>query len=363
MEKLIALSVVMLASYGAFAGQQINNDLVAPAPSAGYFRGNEMSVGVFGNYLDTYGENHQGIGNHALGGGLEASYFYFKCLGLSVDGDAFREMPGGNFGGTVTGNLILRLPLDDYLPNFHLAPYVFGGAGKFYSERVGLPSSTPGVQRYVERTGILADVGGGIEYRLNPNLGIFADARYNFAANLRNDFITTRVGIRYALPSFGQKSIDGETPPNKKIPIIETENAGEHQNWAIHFDAVEVIQGQPGFHSPYEGPQSLFPNDNFRQTSDVDLFFAFRVWPGGEIYFNPEIKRQKPIVFTGATPGEKLERPFFGTHAFAFSAKFGKKKEKNRYDDVNGKKLRSFEPIAFAVSTDQDNDTNSQREG
>jgi len=48
-------------------------------------------------------------------------------LGLSVDGDAFNEIPGDNFGGTVTGNLILRLPLDDYLPNFHLAPYLFGG--------------------------------------------------------------------------------------------------------------------------------------------------------------------------------------------------------------------------------------------
>ncbi|MBV9998458.1 MAG: carbohydrate porin [Verrucomicrobia bacterium] len=288
MEKLIALSVVMLAPYGVFAGQQINNDLAAPPPSAGYFRSNEISVGVFGSYLDTYGENHQGIGNHALGDGLEANYFHFKYLGMSVDGDAFNEMPGGSFGGTMTGNLILRLPLDDYLPNFHVAPYVFGGAAKFYSERVGLPSSTPGVQRYVERTGILADVGGGIEYRLNPNLGLFADARYNFAANLRNELITTRAGIRYALPSFGQKSTSEETPPKDKIPIIENENSGEHQNWAIHFDAVEVIQGQPGFHSPYEGPQSLYPSDNFRQTSDVDLFFAFRVWPGGEIYFNPE---------------------------------------------------------------------------
>jgi hypothetical protein len=51
---------------------------------------------------------------------------------------------------------------------------------------------------------------------------------------------------------------------------------------------VEVIQGQPGFHSPYRGPQSLFSDDNFRQTSDVDLFFAARIWPGGAIYFNPE---------------------------------------------------------------------------
>jgi high affinity Mn2+ porin len=211
-----------------------------------------------------------------------------KYLGLSVDGDAFSEIPGKNFGGTVTGNLILRLPLDDYLPGFHLAPYLFGGAGKFYSERVGIPTLTPGVKRYVGRTGVLADVGGGIEYRFKPNLGIFADARYNFAENPRNEFITTRIGVRDAFPSFGQNSGDEEPARDNKTPIVQTENGGEHQNWAIHLDAVEVIQGQLGFHSPYRGPQSLFSDDNFRQTSDVDLFFAARIWPGGAIYFNPE---------------------------------------------------------------------------
>jgi high affinity Mn2+ porin len=79
----------------------------------------------------------------------------------------------------------------------------------------------------------------------------------------------------------------GEQDDNK-IPIIATENGSEQQNWAIHLDAVEVLQGQPGFHSPYQGPQSLNSDDNFRQTSEADLFFSVRVWPGGEIYFNPE---------------------------------------------------------------------------
>jgi high affinity Mn2+ porin len=88
--------------------------------------------------------------------------------------------------------------------------------------------------------------------------------------------------------SFGQNCVAQEATQVAKTPIAQTENASERQNWAIHFDAVEVFQGQPGFHSPYEGPQSLYPNDNFRQTSEADLFFAARVWPGGEIYLNPE---------------------------------------------------------------------------
>src|ERR1700740_1339323 len=72
--------------------------------------------------------------------------------------------------------------------------------------------------------------------------------------------------------SFGQNSKTLMAAQDGKMPIVQTENPGEHQNWAIHFDAVEVFQGQPGFHSPYRGSQSLFSDDNFRQTSEADLF-------------------------------------------------------------------------------------------
>ncbi len=88
--------------------------------------------------------------------------------------------------------------------------------------------------------------------------------------------------------SFGQNAAALLASQDDKTPIIQPENPGEHQNWAIHFDAVEVFQGQPGFHSPYSGAQSLNSNDNFRQTSEADLFLATRLWPGGEIYFNAE---------------------------------------------------------------------------
>jgi high affinity Mn2+ porin len=88
--------------------------------------------------------------------------------------------------------------------------------------------------------------------------------------------------------TFGQNSVTEQTAQDGKTPIVQAETLGEHQNWAIHFDAVEVFQGQPGFHSPYSGAQSLPSDDNFRQTSEADLFLAGRIWPGGEIYFNLE---------------------------------------------------------------------------
>ncbi len=88
--------------------------------------------------------------------------------------------------------------------------------------------------------------------------------------------------------SLGQGAVALLASQDDKTPIVQPENPGEHQNWAIHFDAVEVFQGQPGFHSPYSGAQSLNSNDNFRQTSEADLFLAARLWPGGEVYFNAE---------------------------------------------------------------------------
>jgi high affinity Mn2+ porin len=315
-------------SYPGLAGELSDASKQLPAnpllPSPSYFRDNEWSVGLFGSYLNTYYDNQFGIGHHAWGGGLEASYFYFKYLGISVDGDAFVESPHGSFGGTATGNLVLRLPLDNFFPNIHVAPYIFGGVGTLYSDEVALPSSVPGVKKFLTRTALVGDVGGGIEFRISPHLGVFADTRYNFTQNTRNEFMTTRLGMRYLLPNFGEHSTDsgairqqglsslGEGGPlpsapltasaeasgalrlspegkrDDQVPIVQDHGTEEHQNWAVHFDAIAVIQGQPGFHDPYSGKNSLHSGDNVRQTTDIDLFFGFRLWPGGELYFNAE---------------------------------------------------------------------------
>jgi high affinity Mn2+ porin len=62
----------------------------------------------------------------------------------------------------------------------------------------------------------------------------------------------------------------------------------EQQNWLVHVQGTEVVQGQPGFHSPYQGTNSLQSDDNFKQSSSFDLFIGVRLWPGGEFYVNPE---------------------------------------------------------------------------
>ena len=62
----------------------------------------------------------------------------------------------------------------------------------------------------------------------------------------------------------------------------------EHQNWLFHVQGTEIAQGQPGFHSPYQGTNSLRSDDTFKQSSSLDIYLGAHLWPGGEIYFNPE---------------------------------------------------------------------------
>ena len=61
------------------------------------------------------------------------------------------------------------------------------------------------------------------------------------------------------------------------------------QQWAVHGQSTFVQQFQPAFHSPYQGPQSLPPPSNGRETWDVTLYAGFRPWRGAEIWINPEI--------------------------------------------------------------------------
>lgn len=68
-----------------------------------------------------------------------------------------------------------------------------------------------------------------------------------------------------------------------------TPAAAVPQDWAIHAQSTYVQQYQPAFHSPYQGPQSLSPAANGRETYDATIFAGYRPWQGGEIWINPEI--------------------------------------------------------------------------
>jgi high affinity Mn2+ porin len=87
------------------------------------------------------------------------------------------------------------------------------------------------------------------------------------------------------------------------------EELPEGEDWSLHFQATSVYQGYPGFNSPFEGPQSLSGNTQFRETLSATGFLGRRLpWSGGEFYFNPEINQgfglQHTLGLAGFPNGE-----------------------------------------------------------
>ena len=61
------------------------------------------------------------------------------------------------------------------------------------------------------------------------------------------------------------------------------------ESWSLHGQATLVEQYHPAFRSPYRGVNSLDPGSRGNETFDATVYAGVRVWPGGELYANPEI--------------------------------------------------------------------------
>src|ERR1700737_1648598 len=209
MKKIITLAVVVIASHVALAsaGEAVasSKQVVAPPPPLpiSYFRSNEFSLGLFGSYGWTYNNNTRAIGNHTWGGGIDGQYFPLQYVGFAIEGDFFNEIPGDFFGSTVTGNVILRYPLDIKFPGLHLAPYVFGGVGGIFNQnntftRTATLGNAQGLHRRNSDDQVLGDGGLGLEYRFTPNIGLFSDVRSNLVNESKNNFFFD--AFRFSLP-------------------------------------------------------------------------------------------------------------------------------------------------------------------
>lgn len=141
------------------------------------FTMNELSVDMFGSFLaperkfkDIFDTN---IRRGKWGGGVGVNYFVTREIGFSVDANVPDN--GGNFIDSVSGSLVARLPSE----STGLSPYIFGGGGR----------QTDPVWEWTGHAGV------GLEFRLNPLTGIFADARYVWA-DKTSDSLLLRGGLR-----------------------------------------------------------------------------------------------------------------------------------------------------------------------
>ena len=92
---------------------------------------------------------------------------------------------------------------------------------------------------------------------------------------------TFKVGLNYRLwetpPWAGPTPADGRTA----LP--------EPTDWNVHAQTTFIAQGYPRIRSPYEGTNSLPGGGQGRETWTTTAFLGWRLWQGGEFYFNPEL--------------------------------------------------------------------------
>ena len=94
------------------------------------------------------------------------------------------------------------------------------------------------------------------------------------------DIQTVRMGLNYQLN--GTEGNGPDTKAAQSWPIAS-------DTWNVHGQFTFIGQGYGAFRSPYEGPQSLSGNNQFKETASATAFLGYRPWEGTEIYVNPEL--------------------------------------------------------------------------
>jgi high affinity Mn2+ porin len=174
-------------------------------------------------------------------------------------------------------------------------PYVTAGLawGRTHITVNDLDGLTPLVQRHHVHVGWTA--GAGVELAIDGPWSARLQYDYvdletrNFnvetapggTLNVTPRFHEVKAGLNYKLfmPT-AQENAKGNAIDELKQP-----SSG---NWNVHAQTTFLEQAYPSFRSPYVGPNSLSGTGQGRETWTTTAFLGWRVWDGGEVYFNPE---------------------------------------------------------------------------
>jgi hypothetical protein len=116
----------------------------------------------------------------APGVDAELRYFVTRNFGLGLEGE-WLNTRRTLFGSAL--NFYLRAPLNQHS---RWAPYLFTGIGGLYGG---------GGNAFLE-----GHIGGGLEYRITPNVGLLGDGRYEWVDATRNSvpqFGAMRLGVNF----------------------------------------------------------------------------------------------------------------------------------------------------------------------
>jgi len=81
----------------------------------------------------------------------------------------------------------------------------------------------------------------------------------------------------------------GHQAPGLLAPTVAAEAVAasvEEENWSVHMQNTNVLQGHAPIRSPYSGVNSLNSSAQMRQTVSLDLLLGLRLWSGAEAHLD-----------------------------------------------------------------------------
>ena len=179
---------------------------VAPPPCPQWYADNEFNVSLWGTYVFTGNEYffHRYFGVGIEGWAVNAKQSHQDVV-IDLSENSFQSGSENNVIGAVLGTLTLRYPIGCT----RFSPYIFGGAGGIFGggqKRVDQRVFEDGegfdqlrTVGYTDgETPAIGQVGGGIEVRLTPYMGLVNDFSWNFVEGPNNNFGMVRTGVNFA---------------------------------------------------------------------------------------------------------------------------------------------------------------------
>jgi len=99
-------------------------------------------------------------------------------------------------------------------------------------------------------------------------------------------YFTFCCGLAVSAFAFSAHADDESLSSKFQAMIGNTDPSQE--DWSLHGQATEIYQGDPGFHAPYSGTNSLSPQAQEKNTTTGTLFLGRRLWDGAAVYYDPE---------------------------------------------------------------------------
>ena len=86
--------------------------------------------------------------------------------------------------------------------------------------------------------------------------------------------------------------------PSEDKPAVEGAEPTQEESFSLHFQFTAATQYHPAFSAKYSGANSLDPDAESATAFVSTLFLDHRLWPGGELLFNPEMSGGKGLSKT-----------------------------------------------------------------